>query len=118
MRQLRLQSLIRGDSKYYLFRFRRPNGAVVDISGWAIFYTLKRYPTDSDDKAVVKMQLTSHSKPLQGESLLVIPVSITDSLTPGVRYYCDFQVVPRPGIVISIPPTRVGVLADISRRTA
>lgn len=118
MKRQRLKSIIRGDSKFYLFRFKKQDGSPVDISGWTIFYTLKRRIDDSDDNAVVKMQLTTHTAADQGESLLIIPASVTDLLEPGVRYYCDFQIMPRSGFVFSIRPTRVGVVADITRRTA
>ena len=82
-------NVIRGDT----FRQKivvTKDGQPADITGWTIYFTLKKNKTDSDDNAVIKKDITNHIDPVNGESELLILPTETDNLL-GV-YYFDIQI--------------------------
>ena len=103
--------LIRGDSQSINFSVN------MDITGYTLFFTAKSaLPTGNDDSdAVIEVEVTEHTDPTNG--ITVIPLSATDTnITPGTYYY-DIQLV-KDGNVISIPPRKLIVGYDITRRTS
>ena len=65
-------------------------GQPVDITDWTIFFTIKRNKTDSDDDAVVKKTITTHTDPANGISYILILPSELDGLLG--KYYYDLQI--------------------------
>ena len=103
--------LIRGDSATINFT------ANMDITGYTLFFTAKAaLPTGSDDSdAAIEVEVTEHTDPENG--ITVIPLSATDTnITPGTYYY-DIQLVSGDN-VISIPPRKLIVGYDVTRRTS
>lgn len=68
------------------------NGAVLNITGKTLYFTVKRVvDTDNTDAlAVIKKTITSHSNPTQGVTSVTILNTDTASLAPG-RYFFDIQ---------------------------
>jgi len=77
--------LIRGDDQFFVLKFKQA-GVVKDITGWTIFFTLKKNQDDADSAAVIKKTITSHADPTQGETEFRIAASETDPLQ-GIYYY-------------------------------
>jgi|AntRauTorcE11898_2_1112593.scaffolds.fasta_scaffold16195_2 hypothetical protein len=49
------------------------DGAAKDITGWTVLFTIKKTLSDSDADAVVSKDITSHSDPVNGISLIAVP---------------------------------------------
>jgi len=64
------------------------DGAVVDITGWSFFFTVKTSIDDVDADALIKVDWSSHSDQENGETILTVPAASTN-LT-GQKYY-DLQ---------------------------
>lgn len=77
--------LIRGDDQVFTLIFKE-GGGVKDITGWTIFFTLKKNQDDSDDDAVIQKDITSHTDPTQGETEFSLANAETDPLQ-GIYYY-------------------------------
>ena len=105
--------LIRGDSATINFKVN------MDITGYTVFFTAKAVLTagviTTDTDAVIEVEVTEHTDPTNGET--VIPLSPTDTtVTPGTYYY-DIQLV-KGDVIISIPPRKLIVGYDVTRRTS
>jgi len=66
------------------------DGEPADITGWTIYFTLKKEKTDADSDAVIKKVITEHFSPEKGETILLCYPSETKNLL-GVYYY-DIQI--------------------------
>jgi len=78
----------RGDTKSYQLKFKDENGNAVDITGWTVYFTVKRKVNDTDANAVIVKNVTSHTDASAGET--VIALSCTDTNLIG-NYYYDIQ---------------------------
>ncbi len=61
------------------------NGGVIDITDWTIYFTAKENIKDSDDNAKIKKDITTHSDPENGKTL--IELSTSDTNLVGNYYY-------------------------------
>lgn len=107
--------IIRGDTESLTVTFVR-DGEPVDLTGATVFFTAKPALTNDagDTTAVIKTEVTDHTDPTEGET--VIPLSSTlTNVTPGTYYY-DLQVKASNGDLLSIKPRQLKVVGDITRR--
>lgn len=61
------------------------DGVAIDITGWTVYFTVKEFMTDTDVNAKIAKEITSHSEPLNGKTLLELTSTDTDLL--GNYYY-------------------------------
>lgn len=61
------------------------DGVALDITGWTVYFTVKEFMTDTDANAKIAKEITSHSEPLNGITLLELTSEDTDLL--GNYYY-------------------------------
>jgi hypothetical protein len=109
-------NIIRGDTSSINFSLT-DDGSPVDLTGATVFFTAKPALTNdiTDTSAVMSVEVTSHSNPTAGET--VIPLSSTDTdVTPG-EYFYDIQVKRGDATIVSIPARKLEVFADVTRRT-
>ncbi len=112
-----LLSVTQGDDVTYNLNFTDANGAVVDITGWTIFFTVKNSPEESaDTNALISKTITSHTSPTSG--LTTIDLSSTDTNIPKDLYYFDIQVKTNTGKIYTVMKGRFEVTYDITRRTS
>jgi len=79
-------SLIRGNSKNYKLSFQTTSGSPVDITGYTVFFTVKKSVNQTDDEAVISKTVTNHTNPTGGVTL--IEITTTESnIPPGVYLY-------------------------------
>lgn len=104
--------LIRGDSASITFTI-----SGLDLTGTTVFFTAKPALVDDsgDSTAVITKEVTVHSNPTAGVTIIELDSTDTD-VTPGTYYY-DVQI--KDGSTItSIPARKLTVYADVTRRTA
>jgi len=114
-------TVYRGDTftERLVFTSIDSNGVVtpIDITGWTIFFTIKKSKTDADTSAVIRVTLSDDSfatSPELGIALVEVPASDLDDLL-GMYYY-DFQMKTLDGKVYTILEGTITFVADISRR--
>lgn len=56
----------------------KQDGAAIDITGWAFFFTVKASVDDADSAALIKVDWSSHSDPTNGETVLTVPAASTN----------------------------------------
>ena len=79
---------VRGDNQVIELEFTE-DGVAVNITGWKVYFTLKKNKSDSDDDAILKKDITVHTEPLNGKTQILLTDVETDTLS-GVYYY-DIQ---------------------------
>lgn len=112
-----LTPLFRGDSRDYSLTFTDDNGDAINITGWKVYFTLKKNEWDKDSKAVVKKDTTEHEAPGEGHTIISLEPSDTDALEAG-DYHYDFQVKKPQGDILTVAQGILKILTDITRRTS
>jgi hypothetical protein len=92
----------KGMTKAYEVQITK-NNTNVDITGWTIIFIVKNKLTDPDNDAIINKEITVHSEPTQGKSLIRLESTDTD-ITPKSYYYAvKFQDTESPvnkGVII------------------
>lgn len=69
------------------------NGAPVDLTGATVYFTAKTAESDTDatdNNATIKVDVTEHSNPTEGETLIVLTAD--DTTVNPANYYYDITV--------------------------
>ena len=106
--------IYRGDDKTYNLTFTNSSGTAIDITGYTIFFTVKNYSGDSDDDAVIKKDITSHSDPTAGKT--EITLSSTDTAQAIKKYCYDIQMKDGSGNITTVVEAFLFIVQDITLR--
>lgn len=111
--------LIQGDDESLTVTFTDENGAVINITGYTVFFTIKKKPDDDadDSEASLKKTVTSHSDPTNGKTIILLTNAETATLEAR-RYYYDLQI---KDLSDRINSSRYGILEvvkDVTNRTS
>ena len=71
------------------------NGGILNITGWVIYFIVKRFATDPDSAAVVEVIVATRTSPTTGQTFLLVPGSATIGLSGP--YYYQFTLVNNAG---------------------
>lgn len=107
-------SIFRGDSKTIRITVTDELGVAVDLTGWKVFFTAKESETDSDDDAVIKIDVDP-TDPTNGIADIDFEPADTNDLTPA-DYIYDIQVIKDNGDVVTFIKDKLRIVADITRR--
>ena len=108
-------TVYRADTFVRNLEFKDENSDVIDITNWVIYFTIKSNKSDSDDNAVIKKDITSHTDAVNGETRISMTASETYDLSGS--YYYDIQYVKPDGTVKTIISDKIKFETDITRRT-
>ena len=112
--QVDLNPLVRGDTWTNKFAFTDANGAVIDISNFVYWMTLKSNPEKDDAEAEAQTSVTATGTDAQnGIVYVTFSAAETATLQPG-KYYYDLQQV-NNGEVTTLLLGKVKVLRDITK---
>lgn len=75
----------KGMSKAYEVQITK-DGTNEDITGWTIIFIVKNSLTDADASAVINKEITDHSDPTNGKSLIRLESADTN-IAPKSYYY-------------------------------
>ena len=109
--------ITRGDDVTKILNFEDNSGNAINITGWTVFFTVKKSYLKSDDEALIKKDITSHSDPSNGKTKLVINASDTDDMNNG-DYYYDIQVKKGDGKINTVLNDIFVLDYDVTRRTS
>lgn len=108
-------SLIRRDDVDLDITFTDKDGEPINISNATVYFTMKRKKTDSDDDAVLAIEVTSHSNPTAGETRVSLTNTETD--LPPRYYFYDVQIKDSDDKIISSSVGQIKILQDVTIRT-
>lgn len=110
-----LNPIYRGDSREYTLNFTNSNSDKIDITGWKVFFTLKRYYNYGDDKAAIKKDIETHYDPINGQTKIILLPEDTENLIRGIYYY-DIQVKRAEQNILTVLSGTIEVKPDVTRR--
>lgn len=107
----------RGDSLPLNFEFTDTEGVAVNITGWTIFFTLKKNKGDIDNAAILTRTITpaNLTDPINGQTVFTMSAAETDALLG--TYYWDAQLKTADGLIYTIISGTITFLEDVTRRT-
>lgn len=111
-----LNSLYRSNARSYALTFTDEDGVAINITGWKMYFTLKKYVWKLDDDASIKKDITVHSNPGQGETVFTLLASDTENLRAGV-YAFDIQMKKGDGTIITLVVGTLELKTRVTRRT-
>lgn len=110
-------TIIRGDTTNITLTLTDQDGDPIDLTGATVFFTAKPdFDNDvTDADAVITKEVSSHTDPTNGITVIPLTASDTD-ITPGIYHY-DVQVKDTGGSIFSLPARQLKVIEDVTRRT-
>ena len=79
--------VVRRTTKSYELQFKK-SGVTADITGWTIYFTVKKKMEDSDSNAIISKDVTDHSDPTDGKTLISLTIADTNpSIANDLCYY-------------------------------
>ena len=106
--------ITRKASKSYYLVFKRKS-AWVDITGWTIYFTLKKQMKDPDTSALIKKDVTTHLDAKHGKTAIVLTPIDTD-IDEG-NYYYDIVVKDEEGNVLPLYRGRMRMIEPVTQRS-
>lgn len=107
--------IVRGDDKVYSIQFKDDLENPIDITGWTVFFTVKREFKDTDTNALIKKTITTHTDALNGiTEIKLIP---TDTNWVG-NFYFDIQVKKVDNSIHTVMIGTVEFIKDVTNRTS
>jgi len=110
-----LNPLYQGNRREYTLSFTDSKGAIIPITGWKIYFTLKKYAWKADEDADVKKDILVHSNPLGGETKITLTTEDTKNLGIGV-YSFDIQIKRADGTILTVLIGTLEIMLVITRR--
>jgi len=107
-------TVYRGDTFSTQLVFTDTDDVPIDITGWTIFFTIKKNRTDTDAQAIISKTITSIPNPTLGIYTLVVTAAELNSLL-GVYYY-DFQIKLLDGKIYTLTSGTFTLEIDVTRR--
>lgn len=107
----------RGDTFIKILYFKDGSGAVIDITGWTIYFTIKDNIDDIDADAIVSKTITEHDDPTNGKSIVLLTASETNALDGDYVYDIQFKKDDTGGTVYTMMQGEISFSKDVTRRT-
>ena len=77
-------SIKRNNDKNFRITVKK-DGVAYDITGWTVYFTVKKNASDADDKAIISKTVTTHEDATNG--ITNIAIAANDTKTKPVGYY-------------------------------
>ena len=106
----------KGATESYEIQILDEDKSPIDITGWTIFFTIKKKKSDTDDQAVISKTITTFDDPTSG--IASVTLTSTETYNLDGTYFYDFQFKDNVGSVSTIVAGGITFLEDITRRTS
>jgi hypothetical protein len=106
--------IVRGDDFSIEVTITDENGDAIDLTDTEVFFTAKRNTQQTDEEAALQTELTDHSDPTNGITIVSFTADETSELKPGT-YWWDIQT-KKDGIIQSTILQTLRVRPDVTRR--
>jgi len=107
-------TIYRNDTDTIKLILKDENRNPINLTGWKIYFTVKKYKTDTDDVALLKKDITDFPNPYSGEVEIRLTTSETNLL--GTHYY-DVQAKNDRNEIITLVSGNIIFTEDITKRT-
>lgn len=109
--------IIRGDNEAIKVKFiDHQTDLPIDITGFTVYFTVNTTKRDNnDDDAIIKKDVTNHTDPTNGETVILLSTSDTN-LEPK-SYYYDVQFKDDDGKIKTVIVGNLNVILDVTKRS-
>lgn len=83
-------TITRKTTKVYEVQFQK-NGACEDITGWTVYFIVKKSKQDTDANAKIDKKITSHEDASTGKTLIELSTTDTDLDAGSYHYSIDYK---------------------------
>lgn len=108
--------IVRATDNSFTTTFTDSNGAAIDLTGATVFFTVKSDLADTDDEALISKDVTSHTDPTNG--ITVITLTDTDTDIAACNYFYDIKLKDSGGNISQVAAEDFKVLDRVTRRTS
>ena len=108
-------SIFRGDTESIIVTIEDNSGGTVNITGYTFYFTVKENESDGDGSALILRNVTSHTDPVNGQTVISLPAGST-SIAIGKWFY-DIQMKDVAGNITTLLKGDFVVKKDVSVRT-
>lgn len=107
-----LPSIVEGDDVSVPISFAKPDGAPVDITDWAVSFTVAE--RDGSEQILIEKDITTHDAPTQGKTGFHLDPADSSGLSGSKRF--DIQVTRANGVIQTIVIGSVGFVDGVTDR--
>lgn len=108
-------TIIKGDTTPISVTLKDSAGVAIDITGATVFFTVKENKEKSDNYAVIKKDVTSHTDPTAG--ITVINLTAAETSVKAGSYFWDIQIKYDDGTIQSTTSGICDIVQDVTTRT-
>jgi len=110
-------TIVKGDDKLLDLTFYadEEKKIPIDITGYVVFFTVKKKPTDPDSEALIIVDRDTHTLPSEGKTEIEIPNSMTN--IPIGTYYYDIQIKDTDDRIFTVARGKFEVVWQATKRT-
>ena len=108
-------SVIKQTTNTYNLSFTR-NGVAENITGWTVFFTVKKNNNQTDADSSISKTITVHTNASGGETQIVLSPTETD-IEQG-NYVYDITYIDSSGNRKTIDPEKFIVIGNVTRRNS
>jgi hypothetical protein len=91
------------------------NKQPVDITGWKVYFTVKKHYADPDEDAIFKKDVIEHTDPTQGKTEISLTTEETSAAALG-NYYYDVQIKDNSDKFQTLVSGRFRIQPQVTRR--
>lgn len=112
----KIKDVIRGDT--HSINLSIVKGATpVNLTGYTVYFTVNASSNPTDDtSAAIQKNVTAHTDPTAGKTVITLNPADTTGLSPGTFWY-DIQIKDTAGNITSFAKDKFIIVSDITRRT-
>jgi hypothetical protein len=108
-------SVIKNTTNTWTITFTN-NGGVQDITGWTVFFTVKKNYSNTDTQAVISKTISIHTNPTQGITQLVL--TPTDTNISAGTYLYDIGFIDNSNNRSFSSPDNFTILNNVTQRSS
>ena len=108
--------VVRATDQSFTTTFLDADGNVIDLTGSTVFFTVKTRVQDTDAEALITKDVTSHSDPTNGITIITLTDTQTN-IAPG-NYVYDIKIKDSSGLISQTTTQDFKVLDRTTIRTS
>jgi len=107
--------IVRGDTVTYTLNFVNSDDSPKNLTNCEVFFTVKKYLSDSDDNAIIKKDFSNFNNPASG--IAILELTHTETNVEAGEYYFDMQLKNSDGKIYTIMNGIYNIIQDVTLRS-
>ena len=108
--------VVRATDQSFTTTFLDEDGVAINLTGSTVFFTVKAKLQDTDAEALITQDVTSHSDPTNGITIITLTDTQTD-IAPG-NYFYDIKLKDSGGLIKQVTSADFKILDRVTIRSS